>query len=934
MCPTPLLVYLVLGGVEHRDSFNYPDGSEGEPAWFAEVGWEVRGGQMVAETRGRTFAILQSVPHGRKVTAEVVLTVAERKPGQWATAGLAIRRDEANYWHLALVEAPESEGRRHYVELQEMLDGHWLAQVDRAKLSATSNVGTDFAWQYNRPYRLRIVLTPEGIEGAVSELDGTVRSRRGYQFDNQAVTSGQPALDNDGFVSRFDDVAVTVGEPVDPPPKPVPTIKPYVLQGFDAIRGKATGFFHPEQINGTWWLIDPTGRGFYMIGTDHISYHVHWCEKLGYAPYHRNMQAKYGTEAAWADAVARQLERWGFNTLPANHSPLLRYRRFAHILWLGWGSGFSSVEDIVPKTTWTGLPNVFSPQWAKYCDKLARLHCAPNRNDPWGIGYFIDNELEWYGKIHRPWGVFVEAWKKPATHSAKQAWVKFVREQGGDIERFNRCWGTRLASFDDLLGNTAPGTPQSDAAHEMAHRFLRLVAEQYFRIAAEAIRRHDPNHLILGCRFAGDAPDIWDIAGTYCDIVSLNTYPRIDVDRGIPPSLVEFLRERHAKCGRPMMITEWSFPALDAGLPCQHGAGMRVDTQVQKTRCFEFYQTLLFSLPFMVGSNYFMWVDEPAEGIHHAFPEDSNYGLVNVLGEPYKLLTEACARLNLRVYELHRAGRVETASPPKPAGWVTAEPKRSSATQSGSVELSVGAMRMELPHTGRACRITLGDHLLGTFTGLIHQQAGQDFWVVSDQAALVGLSHADGVVVADLMLRFGIPEGSGPRTDDKSRGSDQGGPASRRYRAGWRLRIPTGQVRTPFFASECLWVENTDSHPWDLAEVFHWVDPSVGGSPTDDQPDGPDVPNYYLPAAGWADRKVGLGIGATYLPDSAYTCRYWRDPAGGIHSDLCLSVHRRLGPGELYSVSAPPVFVFAYQAKEPGALASSAREVMQGAFAE
>ena len=30
---------------------------------------------------------------------------------------------------------------------------------------------------------------------------------------------------------------------------------------------------------------------------------------------------------------------------------------------------------------------------------------------------------------------------------------------------------------------------------------------------------------------------------------------------------------------RPMIITEWSFPALDSGLPCKHGAGMRVDTQ-------------------------------------------------------------------------------------------------------------------------------------------------------------------------------------------------------------------------------------------------------------------------------------------------------------------------------------------------------------------
>jgi hypothetical protein len=38
----------------------------------------------------------------------------------------------------------------------------------------------------------------------------------------------------------------------------------------------------------------------------------------------------------------------------------------------------------------------------------------------------------------------------------------------------------------------------------------RLVAEKYFSVCAAAIRKHDPNHMILGCRFAGSAPEIVD----------------------------------------------------------------------------------------------------------------------------------------------------------------------------------------------------------------------------------------------------------------------------------------------------------------------------------------------------------------------------------------------------------------------------------------
>ena len=42
------------------------------------------------------------------------------------------------------------------------------------------------------------------------------------------------------------------------------------------------------------------------------------------------------------------------------------------------------------------------------------------------------------------------------------------------------------------------------------------------------------------------------------------------------------------------MITEWSFPALDAGLPCNHGAGQRVPTQRDRALAFTAFQKLLF----------------------------------------------------------------------------------------------------------------------------------------------------------------------------------------------------------------------------------------------------------------------------------------------------------------------------------------------------
>lgn len=137
--------------------------------------------------------------------------------------------------------------------------------------------------------------------------------------------------------------------------------------------------------------------------------------------------------------------------------------------------------------------------------------------------------------------------------------------------------------------------------------------------------------------------------------MSINCYRKLDLEKGVPTDGFESqLADWYGKAKRPFMITEWSFPALDAGLPCKHGAGQRVPTQKDRARAFTVFQSLLFSTPFVVGSNYFMWVDEPALGISSTFPEDSNYGLVNEQDEPYELLTQAASRVHRLVYELHR----------------------------------------------------------------------------------------------------------------------------------------------------------------------------------------------------------------------------------------------------------------------------------------
>jgi hypothetical protein len=429
------------------------------------------------------------------------------------------------------------------------------------------------------------------------------------------------------------------------PPLKIPSSSTHLSEG--------NGFYQTKEVDGVWWLVDPDGNAFYIIGTDHASYNVHWCEKLGYVPYHRNCRRRYGGIEAWSDSTVSRLLQWGFNSLAWGHSVALRHRGLAHMEWLNLGSSFAAKEDVCPQTTWTGFPDVFSPGFSAHCEEEAGLRCEPNADDPWLIGYFIDNELEWYGKSLRETGLMEETLRKGPEHPAKARLLQLIQETYPDLAGFNESWNLNLADFDDLLSLQEMPAP-NPAIEGDSRRFLRLIAEEYFSTTAGAIRKHDPNHLVLGCRFAGRAPPpAWEKAGEHCDVVSVNCYRKLDLEKGtMVDGFEEDLRRWHGLSRRPLMITEWSFPALDAGLPCNRGGGQRVPTQTDRASAFTIFQTLLFTTPFIVGSDFFMWVDEPRLGISSTFPEDCNYGLVNEQDEPYAELTTAASALNPRVYGL------------------------------------------------------------------------------------------------------------------------------------------------------------------------------------------------------------------------------------------------------------------------------------------
>jgi agarase len=256
----------------------------------------------------------------------------------------------------------------------------------------------------------------------------------------------------------------------------------------------------------------------------------------------------------------------------------------------------------------------FGSQFREAADKVAARACAPHAKDPWLLGYFTDNELRW-GKDWRSEDALLENYLKMPEGSAGLARAKeFVRALGHE-----------------------PGDDDRQA-------FAGIVAAEYARVSSEAIRHYDPNHMILGCRFAGyPGHAVIQAAGRYFDVISFHSYnPAPPLDR---------LRTITRLTAKPTMITEFSFKAADSGLPNTKGAGKPVATQADRAAGFEQYVRALAALPGVVGYHWFEYRDEPKDGRFDG--ENSNYGVVRIDFTPWETLTARMAAVNLTIESLH-----------------------------------------------------------------------------------------------------------------------------------------------------------------------------------------------------------------------------------------------------------------------------------------
>ncbi len=428
---------------------------------------------------------------------------------------------------------------------------------------------------------------------------------------------------------------------------------------------KPTGFFRAEKYQGKWWLVDPEGRLFWSHGTDCVrveastpitdrdNYFRNLPERSGpfygkgnwaphgyykdHSPYKTfdfsssNLSRKYGADylKAHAEIVQRRLRSWGMNTI-ANWSEsdiyLLRKTPYTANLYA------SSKQLEGSQGYWGKFADVFDPSFRESIRRAIEKEKNQSVNDPWCIGYFVHNELDWGSDT----SLAVAALCSPPHQPAKQAFIAMLKSKYNDIAKLNEAWGSQFASWEELKA------PKGNKASDDLRAFYTKTAETYFSTIRDELKKVAPNQLYLGCRFAWVNDRAALAAAKFCDVVSYNRYEYSVESLHLPNNL-----------DRPLVIGEFHFGALDRGM--FHTGLRKTANQQDRAQKYRDYVESALRNPYLVGTHWFQYRDQATTG--RGDGENYQIGLVDICDTPYSETIAAVRAVGAEMYDYRSNAR-------------------------------------------------------------------------------------------------------------------------------------------------------------------------------------------------------------------------------------------------------------------------------------
>jgi hypothetical protein len=421
-------------------------------------------------------------------------------------------------------------------------------------------------------------------------------------------------------------------------------------------RVQATGFFRIHHDGKRWWLVDPDGYLFWSSGMDCVRVNTDGAysgleKALTWLPdregefkdvFHgrgalqminylaANLIRAFGKDEwyeKWSRVALAELKRMGFNTV-AN--------------WSDWtiasAAGFPYVRPLnlnfkKSKMVYRDFPDVFHPDFAADASEFGK-QLEVTKNDSALIGYFMMNEPTWgFASLTPAEGMLFNT----AECASRRELAEFLKNKYRDEPALCAAWGIKTTFA--ALGEGPWSTPPGKAAKDDLAAFSSVMVDRFFSLLTESCRAVDLKHMNLGIRYY-TIPPTWALKGMQCfDVFSVNGY-----DERVRSDLFQIADELN----QPVLVGEWHFGALDAGLPAS-GIG-HVRTQTDRGKAFRVYTEDAAAKPWCVGVHYFTLYDESALGRFDG--ENWQIGFLDVCNRPYDPLSRAARAAHERLYQV------------------------------------------------------------------------------------------------------------------------------------------------------------------------------------------------------------------------------------------------------------------------------------------
>jgi len=433
---------------------------------------------------------------------------------------------------------------------------------------------------------------------------------------------------------------------------------------------KATGSFYVVKHKGKWTLVDPDGFLFWSHGVTCVTPWAHtpirdrrdyfawlperrgeWGEHYNslwwttdkseysggpmpieaFCFYSTNLKRKYGADwfEAFPGLVEKRFRQWGLNTLgnwtdrEVTAGAKIPYTVAVH---------YSTPRIPGSVSTWYPFPDPFDPGFRKGLSETLRRLTRETANDPYCIGYFVDNEMGFGAPGDLALGVL----RSPAETEAKQVFVEVLQQRYAEFDSFRKAWGIEQASWEEVLERTE--WQSEDAAAEDLLAFNRDIQKKYFQTVRQLLEKFAPRKLYLGCRFHKWNDETLRIAAEEVDVLSFNLYQDTVSTFTLPEGL-----------DVPVIVGEFHFGALDRGLFAK-GLGSGARNQRDRARKYEDYVLSALQHSQMVGVHYFQYADQPLTG--RSDGENYQVGFVDVTDTPYPEITLSARRMGERMYQV------------------------------------------------------------------------------------------------------------------------------------------------------------------------------------------------------------------------------------------------------------------------------------------